>query len=112
MIITKDAFKYLANQMLGKKQDRSEKEQKKDFAHFFGTCPVVCADLWNRLDPINKINTKAQPRHLLWSLLFLYKYYDEKSNCQIVGIKDPKEFRKWTWVFVKQIADLECDIVS
>ena len=110
--LTAEEFRLWANKVLQKDPNRSPREQGKDFACFYGVKPVVMADIWNRIDPLERISQKAQPKHLLWAFVFLRKYQDEKTHCRIVGIKDPKEFRHWCWPFVEAIADLEFDVVS
>lgn len=71
----------------------------------------VCAELWNLLRPTEKISEIAEPKHLLWCLLFLRKYNTEHDNCDLVGGTDPKTFRKWVWIFVKSIHELKKDVI-
>lgn len=51
----------------------------------------------------------TRPIHLLWGLLFLKVYGSEKTHLTIARV-DAKTFRKWSWYFVRLLADL--DLVS
>ena len=48
---------------------------------------------------------QASPVHLLWSLMFLKVYASEHINSMIAEV-DEKTFRKWTWKFIRLLADL------
>lgn len=82
------------------------------FKCFYGISPNVCAILWKKIK--DKPPT-AEPRHFLWSLLFLKQYNKEHVNAAIVGV-DEKTFRKWSWTFIYLLAELnvvsfKCKIV-
>lgn len=70
---------------------------------FYGVSPEVCSMLWNR---ILQKPSGAQPKHLLWSLLFLKNYNKEHVNAALV-LADEKTFRLWSWRFVTLISQLE-----
>ena len=78
--------------MLGINPRRVVKEKMKEHLSFFGCAPIVVAELWNRIDPARNVHQQSHWKHLLWALVCLVKFHDEKSLCKIVGIKDPK----WT----------------
>ena len=109
--LTAEDFKQVANQVLRNNPNRNESELLKDYISFFGSCPATCAELWNRLQPVQNIHRHALPKYLLWAMVFLKKYSDEKTHCKIVGIKDPKTFRRWSWLFVEAIASLEQQVI-
>lgn len=46
----------------------------KRFKSFFGTSPIVCAKLWDMLDPEVNLPDGALPKHLLWGLGFIKVY--------------------------------------
>ena len=50
--------------------------------------------------------------HLLWALMFLKMYAKEATTSRLAGGVDEKTYRKWVWLFVSAIADLEGDVVS
>ena len=53
----------------------------------------------------------ARPEHLLWALLFLKLYELEPVNASLARC-DEKTFRKWSWLFVEAIGDLDYIYVS
>ena len=89
------------------------------FLSFFGVDPAVVAKAWNMIQvPYYHDGdlSHAQPKHILWALLFLKKYGDESEMAALCGedgsAVDEKTFRKWRDVFVHCIASLKYDVVS
>lgn len=76
---------------------------RRRFRALFGVTPAVASIVWNRLQ--GHIPRKASPIHLLWAFLFLKTYGSEHVNCALTKV-DEKTFRKWSWIFVRKIADL------
>lgn len=72
------------------------------FRTFYGISSEVCAVLWNQIE--NK-PYGAEPKHLLWCMLFLKNYNKEHINSAITNV-DEKTFRLWTWRFVELLAKL------
>ena len=107
MAITADEFKAIANEVLRKNPNRTDKEQERTWDEYFGTSSVVAAELWNNINPTITVDPKSKPKHLLWALLFLKQYATESVHCSIVGIQDQKTFRLWSWRFVRAIANLK-----
>lgn len=97
---------------------RNEKEWDKTFRSFFGCPPSVGAQVWNKIMPsIDRSKSSeyrtAQPKHLLYGLLFLKVYgTSEDVHCRIVGWVDRQTFRKWSWYFIEKIHDLEYDVIK
>ena len=54
----------------------------------------------------------VQPKHLLWTLLFLKTYATEPILCALVGGVDEKTFRTKVWFLVCEIALLADHLVS
>ena len=80
---------------------------------FFGISPKICAHIWdNHLEEPETLEVGAERKHLLWALLFLRKYLSESINCALVGCLDEGTFRRWSWVFVDEIAYLASKLVS
>lgn len=48
----------------------------------------------------------AEPKHLLWCMLFLKNYHKEHVNASIAKV-DEKTFRLWVWRFIKLLAQLD-----
>ena len=97
------------------------KRSKKSFSSFirrfrshFGTTPTICLVIWERLDPYETIlptYRRVKFKHLLWALLFMKVYGTEELHTSLTGV-DEKTFRKWSWIFIDAIADLECEVVN
>lgn len=81
------------------------------FRSFFGTSPDVCSTLWRRLYP-----TMSQPgfatKHLLWALNFMKCYQTEAVASSAVAQCDEKTLRKWVWIFVESIGNLQRQVAS
>jgi len=90
---------------------KAEKIAARKFASFFGTTPFICSMLWAYLEPCQNFPRNVQPVHLLWALMFLKVYATEPVHCSLAGGVDEKTFRKWSWMFVHGIADLEAGVV-
>jgi hypothetical protein len=58
------------------------------------------------------LEAAAEPKHLLWSLVFIKVYSTEEVHCSIVGWPDPKTFRKWSWYFLEKTACLAPEIIN
>lgn len=81
---------------------KSQLTGNRKYRTFLGVSPEVCSSLWKRIS--NK-PSGAQPKHLLWSLLFLKNYNKEHVNAALVNV-DEKTFRLWVWRFVGLISQL------
>lgn len=80
------------------------------YRSFFGMSPNICFILWNKLK--STLPLESEPKHLLWCLLFLKQYHVEHSRRTILDA-DEKTIRKWSWIFIKHLADLNmvCSII-
>lgn len=72
------------------------------FKSFYGISPEVFSKLWKLIQ--NKPEG-SEPKHLLWTMLFLKNYNNEHINAAITHV-DEKTFRLWVWRFVKLLAEL------
>ena len=79
--------------------------QDREFRSQFGVSWFVCEDAWNLLQS-KKPNKLRQPKHLLWALLFLKVYGNEKTH-SVLACCDVKTFRKWSWNVLEDIAELD-----
>jgi len=84
--------------------------QIRDFKSQFGVSWHVCADVWNLLNDHNNLGKYTEPHHLLWSLLFLKVYGNEKTHAALVGVT-VKTFRKWVWIMIEKLAEMEVIVV-
>lgn len=101
----------VAREMLQIPRSRQGNTLDETFRGFLGAPSEVITDLWNRLETF-VYDASAQPKHLLWSLLFMKVYATEVVHCRIAGWPDKKTFRKWTWYFVEKISLLKNDIIK
>jgi hypothetical protein len=92
----KDFFWVEGCKLMGHNTDSSFSTGQRRFREFFGVSPLVCQEIWYKV--LNQLPSGAKAKHLLWTLFFL-KRSDEKS------------FRKWTWIFIDLISDLEVVII-
>jgi hypothetical protein len=92
-------------------------ENEARFKAVFGTSAWMCLLIWRMLDEQTDYlnNRHAQAKHLLWGLVIIKVYGNEKAMCAIVANpKAPSEktYQKWAWYFVKAIPSLEGYVVS
>ena len=86
--------------------------EKRMFRATLGASFLTVSELWNRLDPTNKISNRAEPKHLLWTLVFLKVNKTEPIHLKITGCKSRDTFRGWVNRFATAIALLETDITN
>ena len=67
-----------------------------------------CALLWNKLYQSSTDNLAGwKPEYLLNALFFLKVYASEEVNATVAHM-DEKTLRKWNWIVIKAISDLNC----
>ena len=86
---------------------RATSSEEKDFRSHFGCSPPVCATLWNHLQVTDLSPQGGTLDHLLWALMFLKIYGKQRQMCTLAGGVDQDTFRKWTWLFLNAIVQLE-----
>ena len=106
----------IAREVLGIPLEKKYTEKRDDetYRGFFGASIDVITILWNRIQPNltgQDSSAGAHPKHLFWALVFLKVYSTTLVHCRIVGWPDPKTYRKWSWYFVRKIADLKFDVI-
>ena len=82
----------------------------KQFRSFYGCSPSNCAILWAKIRQ-KKLAPRAEPKHLLWALMFLKLYNTEEAFAGFLGV-DKDTFSEWLFHLVKAIAKLRPDYVS
>ena len=103
-------FERIGREMLGRHHLRREATEDARFRATFGVGAYICAVPWHLLDPYENMPQGVKPQHLLFALLFLKLYLNERTNADICGV-DKKTYQKWTWIFVDAISWLEADVV-
>jgi hypothetical protein len=104
----KDFFWVEGCKLMGHNTDSSFSTGQRRFREFFGVSPLVCQEIWYKV--LNQLPSGAKAKHLLWTLFFLKRYNTEAVNRKVCG-SDEKSFRKWTWIFIDLISDLEVVII-
>ena len=112
MQVTPDYFRQTGLTIMGWANTTSHSiTMDRQFRASFGTHPLLCHQIWNLINNglMCTSNNCARPKHLLWALLFLKQYNTTEINSALVG-EDEKTFRKWSWIVINSIAEL--DLVS
>lgn len=101
-MIDKQAIEEAASDTLSwpknKKWDSADKDNR--FRALFGVSSELVADIWNWIEARTIDEPGAQPKHLLWALLFMKVYSTEEVHCAVVSWPTVKTFRKWSWYFI------------
>ena len=82
----------------------SETSRLRRFRKIFGISAVTCSQVWKLCVP--ELPQGAGPLHLLWTLYFLKQYGVEEVNSAFAQC-DEKTFRKWCWIMIQALAELE-----
>lgn len=103
MLLTESSFLYHGDQILRRAgTEGSLGNDPKDYRALFGISPRSTADLWNRCR--DSFPHGAEPKHLLWALLFLKTYSNENVLITLVGPVTRKTYRKWVWGIINAVA--------
>lgn len=97
-------FLKLGNVYTDTKSTSSKYVALRRFQSFFGATPLVCSLIWDKIK--HDVPKGGDPKHLLWSLSFLKQNSVEHYRRSIFKA-DEKTIRKWTWLFVQLLADLD-----
>lgn len=98
------AFLKLGNVYTDTKSASSQYVALRRFKSFFGITPLICSLIWNKIE--QAVPSGGAPKHLLWSLCFLKQYSVEHTRRAIFHA-DEKTIRKWTWIFVELLSELD-----
>lgn len=93
----------------------SQKTNERRFASSYGCSWHVCAETWNLLwDTEHPIMSRkrVERKHFLWALALMKSGESEHSIAGKLGLKSEKTLRKWAWLFIVAIADLDNTKVS
>lgn len=112
--LTPNVLADIARHMLGMEGGPKTTDDK-DFRSFFGAGIVVIHLLWNRIltQPHQPpLSTNAQPKHLLWAMVFLKCYNSTTVLRRICGWPSETTYREWTWYFLNRISALKLDVIN
>ena len=100
-----------ADKRLGKLLPGSPKDLR--FRGYFGISAKVAVMAWDMMDEHDCLPFEPIFLHLLWALAFMKTYpANDKALSTALGGKDPKTIRKYVWLFIRSIFDLESIVVS
>ncbi len=102
-VISPECFEIQGHGLIQRAPGLGVVRSNRRFRSMFGVSPEVCAKTWNKLGSLRPEN--SEPRHLLWTLLFLKVYATETVNAAICSV-DEKTFRTWVRKFVTAISQL------
>ncbi len=111
MPLSKEDFELLADETILHRRGRQLRRRLRNrrFRAGLGVSSYVCSWYWNQLEKQKLLPKGFQPKHFLWTLLFLKLYSSESVHASICDC-DETTFRKWVWIGLKVIGDL--DLVS
>ena len=96
----------------------SKKVTTRRFKSQFGVAPDVVACVWELLleskflrDNMPGKKEAPNPEHLLWSLMLLKRYCTMPVLAADLNV-DEGTFRKWAFLYLEAIAELDSDVVS
>lgn len=91
---------------LGQENGMFTNQRAEQFRGAFGIHALACSQLWQKLQSAEVLPENALPKHLLWALFFLKNYATETVGSSFANVTK-KTFRKWCWILVRQISELD-----
>ena len=97
--------------------NRSSKEmgsietEDRRFRELFGVGPLVALAAFSLLCELGLLPDGGTLKHLMWTLCFLKVYPTEQVLCSLCGGIDPKTARKWVWLFIAALSELELELI-
>ena len=104
-------FDEIGLRFMNRKPGGSGKTLEARWRSHFGASSLICADVWEMLEPPS-LPAGSKLEHLLWALLLLKTYQTEAVCCSLAGGIDEQTWRERTWFFVDAVSQLESDVVS
>lgn len=98
-------FKKIGLKYIGHKLSQSQHVGMRKFKAHFKVSTYICSIVWRKII-INGAPEGSQPKHLLWCLCFLKLYTTDHNRAAFLKA-DEETVRKWTWIFVSLVANLE-----
>ena len=91
---------------------RSDKSESREFWENFGCGVNLTHTIWMMMDSRELIPNNGMIHHLLWILSFMKIYGKERMMCHLNFIRNLKTIRKWMWLCIDFIVELESLVVS
>ena len=80
------------------------------YSSFFGLTPETTCTAWDVISTPT-VHPRLLPKHLLWALLFLKQYGNERILASIAKTT-PKTYRKWIWIVLEGLCSRYSKVVS
>jgi hypothetical protein len=106
-----DVFCVAAIRIIAISVDVENKTHLRLWKEHFGVSPVVVCIVWNRMSFWRCLPAKCEPKHLLWTLLFLKVYATERILATQCGC-NPETYRQWVKLVLEGLNRLEPFVVS
>jgi hypothetical protein len=86
--------------------------EDRTFRTLFGCKAEAALAVWTMLITMGDVPLGGTITYFLWSLLFMKVYGSTDVLLKVAGNPDAKTFRKWVWLFIPRIANLQPQFVS
>jgi hypothetical protein len=106
MLLSYSDMKIHAKNLLRSNGNSSKFCFNRKFRSNFGVSLRVATKTWNSLSVQKLLPDKSHPKHILWMCAFLKTYNSESVYATWYGVGE-KCFRKWVWLFLASVAELE-----
>ena len=104
-------FRQLGLEIMKRKKRCTAKTEAMQYKATFGTSPTICETIWCLILIETTLMAGAKPVHLLWALMFMKLYCSESVLAALAGGVHEQTFRKWSWYFVEEIANLQYKVI-
>lgn len=110
-LLTVDMLAGIARSMLEMDPEPKRTDDKIFRSHFGVSIPVILI-LWRKIVAKSPLSSHAEPKHLLWALVFLKCYNSTNVLRRICGWPSESSYVEWTWYFLKRISQLKPDVIN
>lgn len=108
---TTAAFFALGNELMNRRRQAAARTEMARCRSTFGTSPQICAMLWSQISLAMEPTNGAKPVHLLWGSMSMKLHCSESVLLSLAGGVHEQTFRKWSWHFVDEMANLQHNII-
>ena len=86
--------------------ERDNESSLTTYHRHFGTSPRTCSILWNLMVDKESLERESRPKHLLWTLMWMYLYQSYTVLCLYIGCTH-KTFQKHRNMIVKALNEIQ-----
>ena len=106
VMVQAETIEKLAYKITRRRPAVSRSTSHRRFVSLFGISSRIVSALWRLLERQATLPRGFTPAHLLWTLCFVKVYATEAITAALFGC-DEKTLRKWIWIGLKQLADID-----